>query len=64
MFNKPTIMAMNEVVIKNFSSLRSKKICRILLGLKVKITKKIMRYHPQNLAKKIDMFSIMKVLFM
>ena len=47
-------MATKDEIIKNFSSLRSLKICLIRLGLKLKMKKKIRRYQPQNFVKKTE----------
>lgn len=55
-------MATKDDIIKNFSSLRSSNICFMRLGLKLKIKKKMMRYHPQNFAKKIEL-SMVQMLF-
>ena len=48
-------MAMKDEIIKNFSSFRSLNICFILLGLKLNIKKKMIKYQPQNFAKKIEL---------
>lgn len=47
-------MATKEEIIKNFSSFKSLNICFIRFGLKLRIKKKMIRYHPQNFAKKIE----------
>lgn len=62
-FNKPIIMAINDVIITNFWSFKSRIICTILFGLKLNIKKKIIKYHPQNLAKKVDVFSIIIIFY-
>jgi len=51
-------MAMKDEMIKNFSSFRSLNICFILLGLKLNIKKKMIKYQPQNFAKKIELSMI------
>jgi hypothetical protein len=53
-FNRPMIMDIKEDMIRNFSSFKSLNICLVRFGLKLNIKKKIMRYHPQNFAKKIE----------
>ena len=52
------VSAGNEIRIVNFWSSRSLIICTILFGLKLKIKKKIIKYQPQNFAKKSDICSI------
>ena len=54
MLSKPIIMARNEANMANFWSLAYSSICLMREGLKLSITKKMMRYQPQNLAKKIE----------
>lgn len=51
---------MKDEMIKNFSSFRSLNICFILLGLKLNIKKKMIKYQPQNFAKKIELSMIKK----
>src|SRR5690606_31389692 len=53
-FNSPITVAKRDDKIRNFSSFKSSNICFILAGLKVRITKNIIRYQPQNFAKKSD----------
>ena len=48
-------MAIKDEMIKNFSSFRSLNICFILLGLKLNIKKKMIKYQPQNFAKKNEL---------
>jgi hypothetical protein len=61
--SKPIMIAKNEERIRNFSSLRSSKICLIRFGFRLNIKKNIRRHHPQNFAKNIEL-SMILVFFM